>query len=217
MAPITPPPVALSAGDIIEMKVYSRQNGQEGINAYHYRVTAFANTTATAGDLANSMDAVFRPLYITTLAANASFQGVGIRFLQSGLWSVETLSTTGPVVGTAPGDPLPLAMCGIATKKTRTIGRAGRGRVYFAFPTENYNTSAGAPTAGYQSLMEIIMDQYLDTGPFLAAGGLSVSVYPILFHRSTGTYTDIIGMEVRDKWATQHRRGDYGRLNSSPF
>jgi hypothetical protein len=56
--------------------------------------------------------------------------------------------------------------------------------------------------------------------PFSAVIGTAPNTATIqwcLYHRASGTTTDITAITTQSKLATQRRRGDYGRHNALPF
>jgi len=71
---------------------------------------------------------------------------------------------------------------------------------------------ATTPRAG----LDDIGDE-LYTPTTVAAGGNDATLLPVVFHRATNTGNDITSYLVRPVWATQRRRGAYGRQNVPPF
>ena len=55
------------------------------------------------------------------------------------------------------------------------------------------------------------MDNVLTAG----SGGNTATLIPVIFHRGNGTTTDITLCKPRPLWATQRRRGDFGRINAN--
>lgn len=114
------------------------------------------------------------------------------------------------------GDVLPTQTAGLITKRTAVPGRRGRGRAYIPFPTESYNDANGLPTNAYMTpagALAFSISQSVLVGTLIDGNYLD----PVILHRDTGGTSDILATLARQKWATQRRRGSYGRPNVSPF
>jgi hypothetical protein len=92
-----------------------------------------------------------------------------------------------------------------------------------AFPDASDDINNGVPSAGYQTALSNWLAVYLTavTVPNAGATG-SVSLVPCLNHRPgktplPATVTDITSGSISAFWATQRRRGSFGRANSVPF
>jgi hypothetical protein len=126
-------------------------------------------------------------------------------------------NTTGNGFGDNAGDALPRQTSGIISLVTALGGRKNRGRVYVPFPSETDNAIAGHPTAGYVTALGDLAA--ILTGPYIGvgAGGNTNDLQPVILHRVDGSVTPITGHFERSFWATQRRRGDFGRPNTGPF
>lgn len=84
------------------------------------------------------------------------------------------------------------------------------------FPAESQNDADQTPTAAYL----VVLFNYTS----VAIASLLAGVNPntntlesIVYNRASGTGIPITSFTARDKWATQRRRGDYGRTNILPI
>ncbi len=114
--------------------------------------------------------------------------------------------------GTGGATPMPAQACGLITRRVLRLTNANRGRLYIPFPYTGAGSTAETPSGAYQSKCQAIADLllpltavYLNTGQHWA---------PILLNERTGSWQELFATEVQPKWATQKRRGDYGKLNN---
>jgi hypothetical protein len=109
-------------------------------------------------------------------------------------------------------------------------GRQFKGRSYIPFPSTDAVTTDGAMTAGYAALLAALAlalsaDMYpVTTGP---AG--FATVHQVIVHGQTKAGAKLIppaaiqpptpvqSWTVSGRFVTQHRRGDFGKTNTSPI
>jgi len=210
---------AIAIDDVFEVKLYSYCRDQLGLNVLHYVCTqAPANPPAnTIGILATAVDAKFAVPMKGAMSSEASYEGASLRFLGPGLQSMEFVETTGAGVGTTAGDVLPTQVSGIITKRTLRPGRAFRGRMYIPFPSETNSDTKALPTAAYLAKLATISTALLQV--------ISDGVAPIPVELSLIVGKGISAANTRlvlsttnnRKFATQRRRGSYGKANVLPF
>ncbi len=206
----------LTVGDIVETKSFCYGGGQLGINILHWEFSQITTGTLTDGAAAAEFSTAFANVMKNCIGA--AYEWIGLTFRRvtpAPTPSIIVTADAGP--GLTAGDSLPRQMCGIATKLTAVPGRAGRGRVYFPFATENDNEVDGEPEAGYRLRMDTAMafmcSLFAPTPPVVTG----VQFTPVIYNRLTQTAIPITGWIVRNKWASQRRRGDYGQANTRPF
>lgn len=205
----------MAVGDLYQVRIITQLGDQAGLNILHYRVTAQTGPDPTLLSIANNLDGQFRASYVANLSATAQFRGVGVRKFRPVPISPETVSNVGPVNGGVAGDALPRQVSGIITLKTAFAGRAFRGRVYVPFPAESDNTSSFVPTNTYVLNLTLIGNAIRSPGP-IVSGPDSLTLALTIFHRRQGTNDLVTSIQSRTMWATQRRRGSYGRPNLIP-
>lgn len=90
------------------------------------------------------------------------------------------------------------------------------------FPNSLQDTGTGIPTSGYIGVLSTIAS---DINTFIGGITLGVNITQVLYHRNfphaeppiPPSDTPITGFRVSAKWATQRRRGSFGRANVSPI
>jgi hypothetical protein len=150
------------------------------------------------------------------LANNARYVGVALQRLSPLPLSVVITDNTNQANGTGGANELPLQVSGIVTLKTNLAGRANRGRMYIPFPPVAAQGTDGHPTNGYVTAVDTlaaiaILPQTVGTAPN------QVVLTPVVYHKRLNTTTDITDKVARQRWATQRRRGDYGKPNPIPI
>jgi len=206
----------LVTGHIWQAKVYCFATDQLAVNVFHYQVTDQTGTLRTDADFAARLDFLLGPLYIALLAESTTYRGVGVQRINPIPPSVEVYSAiqTGP--GEAIGDILPRQTSGLLSKRTGLAGRKYRGRAYIPFPAEGDNEADGTPAGGYLTRLLALSDA-LEVPVVVGTAPNTATVTPVLWHRLTSTFDVITTISTNDKWATQRRRGSYGRVNTPPI
>jgi len=207
----------MEVNDIVQTRHYCRLGDQASVNVRHWRVTTKAGTGATLASFLTTLAGTgLHAAYRALINDQAEYVGTDAQIIFPTL-GVPTQSTTGAGSGDTSGDALPTQTSGLLTIRTSLGGRKNRGRLYVPFPTETDNTSAGAPTSTYQlalaDLAAIFAVSYIGVG----AGGNTNDLQPVILHRSNMTTTAVTSVTASAKWATQRRRGKFGRPNTTPF
>lgn len=201
--------------DKYEFKTYCIQGDQISINVGNYLVASLTGAGLTDQELADAFgtDASFR--YKGWLNSVAQYVGCSVRNLSVPL-SPAVTSTNGAGSGSATGDPLPRQVSGLIHVETATGGRTGKGRKYVGFGTEQWNGTDGNLTLGGFFVLDSVANLW--GLPKAYAVGLRITgLQPCVRNRVSGNFTPIIKSHPDDRWATQKRRGSFGRQNPIPF
>jgi hypothetical protein len=132
------------------------------------------------------------------------------------------IATGVATVGTGGAGQLPTQNCGLASFVSSIGGAAGKGRMYFPFPYTAAVAATGLLDAAYVTQIGAVTAKLV--GGFTVAnvgvGGGSLSIKACT-HFTVGSapplafpMTTVI---IRDGFATQRRRGFFGKPNSNPF
>jgi hypothetical protein len=162
----------------------------------------------------NSLATVYTP----ALANSALFWGCTLQRFLNGIATSDQVADNVAVEppGTGGPTPLPGQVSGMLTKRTGFPGRSGRGRIYIPFPSDAFvEPTNNVPTAAYVGKLQQIANFYAADFSFVA-GGTSYTFQPVLFRKKTKTVTPLTAVQTRPRWATQRRRGNYGRVNVPP-
>jgi hypothetical protein len=208
----------LTAGMTMRMTVACVETDQVALNDFYWFCTAVAGASQTDAQAAAQLDATLAPLYKPALAALAEYYGVKIQIIDPLPMPIFATSTANTGPGTGAGGPVPGQVSGLVSLKTNLSGRANRGRLYIPFPAASFVEAASAlPTVAYDTLLLAIANVL--KLPFLVTTGAdSATLLPMIWHRASRTKTPIVMAEESGKFATQRRRGNYGRPNTiNPF
>ncbi len=205
---------APAVGDVVEVKVYCEDLEQTSVTTTHWRVDAVNGFGVDMQTLANDFNTAFGAEVPPGMANDVTMSGTGVRILAPVL-SIEIESNNASFPGSGLGVSLPRQTSGLLSVYADIPGPKGRGRMYIPFPAATFNTTSGIPTAAWVTHLDSIGT--LVTTPFVSGGGVdNIHLRPVLWHRSTRTSDDLSRFVSRQKWATQKRRGSYGKPNSPP-
>ena len=122
-------------------------------------------------------------------------------------------------VGNGGAIALPKQATALCRFKADVLGKSGENRIYIPFPPAFGNETTGELTVGYIGLL-------IDLATFLSqpqvcnsTTGAAGQIIPTLNvkHGVFAAPQPIASGIAGRAWATQRRRGDYGRTNKSPF
>jgi len=212
-----------AAGDILQIRVGCSTATQEGLNVLHYRVAATANGGLSLQNIADQLDANFAAVWKNWMPASAQYRGVGATNI-SGERTNEFIAITRAGPGIALGDLLPTQVTGLITFRTELAGRHFRGRMYPPFPSEGF-TGPDATMNATGTAAIVAIGTVVGPSRTLTVGAVADTLALVVLHRPTparpippaSLTTDVTTITPILGFATQRRRGDFGRQNQPPF
>jgi hypothetical protein len=220
--------VPLAVGYPVRCRVWTTTTGaggQAAVNTEHYLVASVGATPATDLDVATTLDSIVENEYKVLMTGIAEYRGVQAQILNTIppylAFYAEQFTIANAGAGTAGTVALPGQVCGIGSYQTLQAGRAFRGRVYIPFPDVADDNGGGSPTNSYITRLNLLVSS-LSVGLSVAVAGRTATLVRVLLHRknkagTTPTPTPILSFETTQGWATQRRRGSFGRQNRSPI
>jgi len=217
--------VIINDGDYVQVRAWTVDGDQASVQRMWYFCNGHTGSAATDQEVADLLEALLAPLYKPIINNRATWPGLQVQVLKGSIWSAEVQSVVHAGAGTGGADALPRQTAGLIGWRTPLGGRQYRGRMYLPFPATAHDTGDGVPTAAYVTAATTLTSNWL-TDNFFGSGGNSVQILPIIKHGPTkGTppvppvspWTLITTGITNNKWATQRRRGAYGRVNNSPI
>lgn len=204
----------MALGDVWQIRYISRFGEQLGMNIRQYLVTLnLGGGSVGAPEVAGQMQAAFVTAYRSLLNENADYVGTGAQKIRPLPPAMEAIvGTAPPTAGIVTGDAVPKQSSGLISLRTALAGRRFRGRVYVPFPGEGENSAIAEPEAVYLSKLQALAIIFL-SNISVTTGSTTETLSPVIFHRDTGTTDRITSAIVRSGWATQRRRGTFGRPN----
>jgi hypothetical protein len=211
--------VTITLGAVLQTNHWTTNGDQAATNVGHWVCNGVAGAPTTDADAAAYFASQFALAYIGLMPSQASYRGCQVRVISTTPLPVSQLSIAGQGPGSYGSQLLPRQCAGLIALYTTLAGRQGRGRRYSPFPSAlGQQPTIDAPTASYVALLQtwgaLWASSY--TIPNFATSG-TATVYPVLYNRTTKVWTVITLEVVREAWATQRRRGDFGRANTSPI
>lgn len=207
---------ALAIDDIVLLQVICADNSQASFNSFHYKVTGVGVSVASLEDMITNFSTLVAPKYKALLYNGATFDGIIGQIVSPLPLHARVLYDLDSGVGTAGAIGLPKQTSGLIRYQTDFAGPGFRGRTYLPFPAAADNQADGVPTNGYNSRNLILADAVKG---FIAVSnaGRTATVQMGLFRRAGSIFTPIVSAGAAANWATQKRRGDFGRPNLAPI
>ena len=205
-------------GDVLRSAVYCQAYNQVSVNTRDWQVTQIVGTsTLWSTDITIGLDQSFASLMKPMLSAFSTYYGVQL-YKRTPVGAAPrpdgTHANAGP--GTASGNNLPTQTCGLISLYSMVLGPSGQGRFYMPFPAVSHSETNATPTASYLNLLAAL-GYFLSTPETYVNAGVSITLTPCLYQPGGAPPREIEEYIARDAWATQRRRGSYGKGNKVPF
>lgn len=219
---------SLTVGDPVLCRVWidtGAGGGQASVNAMHYIVASVGALAATDLDVATTLDALIQAPYKALLSALATYRGVQAQLLNPvapyKASRVAQVANSNAGVGSVAGAIAPPQTCGLISYQTPSPGQAFRGRTYVAFPGQASDNGFGIPNATYTADL-FTLGGLVTSGLGVSVSGRTAVLVRVILHRApkvgpTPAPSPVTNYSVTARWATQRRRGDFGRQNRSPI
>lgn len=205
----------MAVGDIYQVRIVFYDGDQVAENVVHTSVLAEAGTGATLAQIAGAYDTAVAAAALSLCNNTITYLGVAAKRI----WPTQTVdsiasASQGPCSGV--GANLPKQTAGLITLRTATPGRKGLGRIYTPFPPVAGSDAAGKVVPGYQGAITSYAGAV--TGTVVAGIGANTTTLKVgVYNRTAHTLLPLTFVNTSNVWATQRRRGDYGRKNPKPF
>lgn len=210
--------IPISAGDVFLVRIICQLDQQVSVNAKLVRCSqSDANPSVLLTELADAISTDLGPKYVDLLSVDATYRGVSVQRVNPQPKTIPVVSIVQQSGGLVVGNPLPPQTAGLVSLKGSAAGRRFQGRIYLPFPGENSNAAEGVPSFDYvvdaNSIGTSMITGYSIAGTI---GGSAEFVYT-LDVTGADVNKDFNSFVTRPGWATQQRRGAFGRTNITPF
>lgn len=215
----------MAVGDVWKISIWCTLGNQAAVNVRYYRVRLQPGGDMTAISVAGFFNTTFSTPYRAVMSVNAFFYGVHAMKWRPAPPQVGAVSATAGQGGTVAGDVLPGQVSGLISLRTTNATRRGRGRVYIPFPSEADTGAQGNPTAAYLTNLGNLAGVF-DNEVAAIGGGTDTTFTPVIFGRARPAtpvlpalpeiITDVTVATAANRFATQRRRGGFGRPNTPP-
>jgi len=196
-----------------ELRIYSTTENQVAINTIRFRVDT-PGGAQDSDDLLDKMEADLATPFKNMLSANANYAGMSLQDFPARSY-LPSYNKDGAGVGAVAGNMLPSQTCGLLSFRSISAGAKARGRMYIPFPSVASQTADGYPAAAYQTLANIFADVMIPVWTLATTPGCNV--VPIITKKAALVVSyPVVTWNFPSYWATQRRRGGFGRPNVLP-
>lgn len=212
----------MAVGSNYRHRTYCYLGDQVAISTRYFKVGAITGGPVSENAFITSLDTSLSALYIPLLTNGALYIGSNIQSLLGGPpYEQPTGTNANQANGTGGTRPMPGQVCGIYSTTSELTGPGFRGRSYVPFPDTTAGSTAAPsiPIPTYQALLSALAINVIGSLNVTGGGGTTTIQWELCEFSPGGAVfatvplTDFI---VRPRWATQKRRGDYGRTNPQP-
>lgn len=217
---------ALDPGDLLRVRTWCAAGDQAAVNTLYYTVAAVSGGVTTDQNVADQLDAWFGPVYKPLLANTAEYRGVQVQLVKTPVRAaVNAFAEAGAGTGGAVG--MPRQVASLVKFLTPNAGRQYRGRLYIPFPSTSGGAGDGLPSSAYlvnlANLSALLASiSTIDNSLTTPTGYVTVAQVIVHSVPKGGTPPPpapsvVINWEIAEVWATQRRRGSFGRPNLPPI
>lgn len=215
-------------GDVYKIRAfcYDTPLTQVCINSIYHVITGVgAGSTVLQDSYLSAISALFGAWYKPLMGATAGYRGASLQLVSGALpYPVPITSITGNGAGTAAGNNLPLQVSYVVSLPTALSGKHYRGRIYPGFPPASFSDVNGAMNAGGQAAIATFAANFLGATSITITGYTITGLWAVrAFIKGHPPAPNVIAYNSvttpigQPRWATQRRRGQYGRINNLPF
>lgn len=209
-------PHIITPGDRLQFRVWTTANSQAAVNTFYYEAGFQSGTGAFDQDAAEQFDALVAPYYKAWLPSGYRYNGVQCRIANDLPLPVPAESVIHAGAGTGSITGLPKQTAGVISLRTAQAGPGFRGRAYLPFMDVALNDFDGKPTAAAVTMFNNFAIAILGFVTITGSGG-GIGATLSIWSRKHLLMTEVVNIYVDTRWGTMKKRGDFGRLNTSPI
>lgn len=205
----------LALNDVIKAQIVCQDFEQVSINSVYYKVTGIGSPAATLADFCRNFSAAVAPVVKPLISNTAVFMEV-VGQVVNPLPLMARVVDSGDL-GDGTGGAIGMARqaSGLLSFYTDQAGPGFRGRIYVPFPSTSAARLYGLCTTAYTDDLNALGDAMRDLIA-VSSGGRTATIEMGLWKRAGNIFTPITKTEGRGVFATQKKRGSYGRANTVP-
>lgn len=209
-------PTILTPSDVLQCRVVGKDAaGGEWINIYHYEIQTVTGNP-TDQDFAQELDANIKVAQKAVMSDNCTYDGVQVTIVNRDVQPVTVFYNASAGVGTVASNTANSQAAGLLSWLTAFGGRKYRGRNYIAGVYIGAISTLGFPTTSYQTLLSALGSAIFGYNSWTLSGRSGTCAL-CLFRKNTLAVTIILALELFAKFATQRRRGNYGKNRTPPI
>jgi len=201
---------AVATGQVIRCNFYTWIDSQLGIFGFDYKVSGITGSPHL-GDMAAGVQTANSAAIAACVAAGVYVLGCKATIRVVGPIGIPGIATD-DTVATGLFNPMSKQTAGIIHWRCTAPAPQNRGRMYVPFPPTSAADPSGSPNASYRGLLNALAGSIFGMTT-ISYGGNSISGDQTVYH--SATHTDSLSFigTASFRFATQKRRGDYGKAN----
>lgn len=206
----------LAAGNVLRMRAWFTIAEQAAVATWCYKVGTITGSLVLS-DVAISFDSIMHVKLKAMVTSQARYNGIQCYLLNTlplprpqDVTANAGACTAGPIA-------LPRQSTGITSWFTDFAGPGNRGRTYWPFPPASGDETIGEPNAAYIAAVDDVCGDLKNNIVFTGSGGSANGILSLFVKRTPTAPIPIREFLTHPKYATQKRRGSYGRTNASPI
>jgi hypothetical protein len=209
----------VALGDVLLIQLVGFCDSQLSLTGAHYLCTILGAAIPTLGEIATACATAWGANFKALISQDATYRGVGVRRISPTPASAPAYDDTGNGAGTVVGSVTAKQVAGLISKGSVLAGRRYRGRMYTPFVSSTDVLAAGHPAAAFvQGLNDLA--NLMGPAFTVTIGGAVTTLDMVLWHQPGKTPvpapTVVATLKGSGAFATQRRRGDFGRKNVTP-
>lgn len=205
-------------GGVVRHIAYCTIPGQVSVMKRDWQCTSISGgSTIDSAGVISDLDTMMSARLIDLMSEDATYYGSQLYYQTPvGLPPRPDYTRANTGIGIDNSPLLPTQTCGLVSLYSDVLGKTGQGRVYCPFPAIIEQDTNGTPKAAYITTLNNL-GAALTTTRAIVSGGVTAQFTPVLYIPGGLPPKPLIKYVSRDAWATQRRRGSFGRLNNNPF
>lgn len=215
----------MAVGEKFRVRIYTYDSAlaQVGINTIYYRTDTEAGTGTTDQAKADAIDLLMEANYKGYMSSQSIYRGLTLQNVSAGLPIVPSIAIASSGAGTNGAAVLPGQASGLISWKTPYAGPRYRGRTFLPFQSINAVGADGKMTGANQVLLQAVATGMLLTvtvGALPNTNTLNIVLRSEIVPNTvpkTYQYFPMTSGTAATAFATQRKRGQYGRLNILPI
>jgi len=212
------PSYACVSGDVVRSVFVCTIPGQTSTNSRDWQVISISGgTTVLSSAILESLSTDIPGQFKAMMSSDANFYGIMLyKRTPVGIAPRPDTTNNGAGPGTVGVGLLPSQTCGLISLYSDTLGKTGQGRIYLPFPSPLSNDATGTPSGQYALDSEQLALSLTNNLP-VVDGAVTAVIKPCLYRPGGPPPYFLNAHRSHDAWATQRKRGGFGRLNAPPF
>lgn len=207
----------LVAGDVVQCRfIHAGPTGEEAFVIMNYVIGTITGGTIADQDFADQASMFYSSLIVTIMPSTCYYDGVIVSLPARSPQPASVKSNLGNGSGSSGSQVANTQATALISLPSGLSGQKNRGRSYLPFVTATFIGTDGFPTSGFQTLLLTIAAAFAAFQGF-TVGGASATFNQVIYHAALKIWTYVYLWVAKRRFATQRRRGNYGKNRTPPI